>query len=184
MNSPEIEFLQERLLVLQAQCREDAAFHRLVKMYERRLLYYIRRIVGEPGASDVLQDVWIKVFVKLPTLKSAEAFRVWLYKIAHDLSVRHLRKKRRHEELLEEDHRPAIESETWNEFELLEQAEIVHRALGEMSLSHREVLTLRFLEGLELAEIAEVIGCSLGTVKSRLHYAKCQMRKTMEASHE
>jgi RNA polymerase sigma-70 factor, ECF subfamily len=77
------------------------------------------------------------------------------------------------------------EQSDWNELELLDRAEVVHEALGKLSLPHREVLTLRFLEELELSEIAQVVGCRVGTVKSRLHYAKAAIRQLLEeARHE
>ena len=63
--------------------------------------------------------------------------------------------------------------------------ELVHRTLEQLSPPHREVLTLRFLEGMELGEIADVIGWGIGTVKSRLHYAKRSLRQQIEgANHD
>ena len=119
------------------------------------------------------------MFLRLPTLKAPEAFRVWLYKITHDLAVSHLRKQIRYNDVVDQHELPN-ELEDWNELELLERAELVHLALEALSPSHREVMTLRFLEDLSLSEIAEVVGCSVGTVKSRLHYAKAEIRKTIE----
>ena len=79
----------------------------------------------------------------------------------------------------------AAERSDWNELELLDRVELVHEALGQLSLPHREVLTLRFLEELELSDFAQVVGCGVGTVKSRLHYAKAAIRKLLEeACHE
>lgn len=68
-------------------------------------------------------------------------------------------------------------TDAWDEFEAMENAELVHRALESLSHEHREVLTLRFLEQMDVNEIAEVVGCPTGTVKSRLHYAKTSLRK-------
>ena len=95
-----------------------------------------------------------------------------------------LRKSKRREitGLTDEHQADVADTSDWNEFELLEHAELVHDALGRLSLPHREVLTLRFLEHLELSDIAEVVGCGVGTVKSRLHYAKTAMRKLLEAA--
>ncbi len=59
-------------------------------------------------------------------------------------------------------------------------AELVHRTLENLSPIHSEVLTLRFLEQMELSEIAEVVGCAIGTIKSRLHYAKASLREQIE----
>jgi len=74
----------------------------------------------------------------------------------------------------------AIDTAYWNELDLLENAELVHFALNKLSAIHREVMTLRFLEGMEVKEIARVMGCSEGTAKSRLHYARSAMRCIVE----
>jgi RNA polymerase sigma-70 factor (ECF subfamily) len=98
-----------------------------------------------------------------------------------------LRKRKRLEAINSIDEHVADLEDTsdWNDLELFENAELVHEALGQLSLPHREVLTLRFLEGLGLSEIAGIVGCSVGTVKSRLYYAKSAMRKLLEANcHE
>ena len=184
MNKSEINAIHERLLVMRAQAREEGAFQQLVVQYERRILYYIHRILGnDADLADVMQEVWLRVFLKITTLRAPEAFRVWLYKIAHDVTVSQLRKCKRRQAagLMDEHAADVADTSDWNESELLENAELVHEALGQLSLPHREVLTLRFLEELELSEIAKIVGCGVGTVKSRLHYAKSAMRKLLEA---
>jgi RNA polymerase sigma-70 factor (ECF subfamily) len=72
----------------------------------------------------------------------------------------------------------------WDEFDAMVNAELVHRTLESLSYEHREVLTLRFLEQMELSDIAEVVGCATGTVKSRLHYAKAALRKRIEGQND
>ncbi len=179
--SDELDRIYERLLVIRAQAREQQAFRELVERYERRLLYYIRRILGDGSESaDVSQEVWLRVFMKLPSLRAPEAFRVWLYKIAHDQTVSHLRRRPKESAATEKDLPAVAEGDPRNELDILENAELVHGALERLSQPHREVLTLRFLEDLGLAEIAEIVGCDVGTVKSRLHYAKTSLREQME----
>jgi RNA polymerase sigma-70 factor (ECF subfamily) len=184
MSRSEIDVIRENLLVLRAQARDEGAFSELVAQYERRVLYYVHRLLGDGDSADVMQEIWLRVFLQLPTLRAAGAFRAWLYKIAHDTAASHLRKRRRREivAVAEEDLGDSTQTGDWNELELLERADLLHEALGRLSLPHREVLALRFLEELDLAEIAEVVGCSLGTVKSRLHYAKAALRTLLEAS--
>jgi RNA polymerase sigma-70 factor (ECF subfamily) len=184
MNHSEIDALSEKLLVVRAQGRDHAAFQQLVMQYERRVLYYVHRFLGpQIESADILQEIWMTVFLKINRLSAPEAFRVWLYKIAHDISINHLRRSRKHPKtsLTDDVATDLTDENDWNELELLEHAELVHGALEQLSLPHREVLTLRFLENLDLAEIATVAGCSLGTVKSRLHYAKTAMRQHLEA---
>ena len=185
MSRSESNAIDEKLLVLRAQGRDERAFHELVTQYERRILYYIRRLLGDHAdLADVMQEIWIRVFLRITTLRAPEAFRVWLYKISHDVAVNQLRKNKRHDMagFVDEQLVEAATPSDWNECELLENAELAHKTLDRLSLPHREVLTLRFLEELDLTQIGEVVGCSIGTVKSRLHYAKSAMRKLLEAS--
>ena len=185
MSQSESNAIYEKLLVVRAQARDERAFHELVTQYERRILYYIRRLLGnDADLADVMQEIWIRVFLRITTLRAPEAFRVWLYKISHDVAVNQLRKNKRRDVAGSIDAH-TVEAETtsdWNECELLENAELVHKTLDRLSLPHREVLTLRFLEELDLSQIAEVVGYSIGTVKSRLYYAKSAMRKLLEES--
>jgi RNA polymerase sigma-70 factor (ECF subfamily) len=173
--------VQERMVVVLAQARDHAAFRELVRRYERRVLYYIRRMIGEtPDALDVLQDVWLRVFKTLPRLRAPEAFRVCLYRVAHDVTVDHLRRRRRDVPTVDREFVAEEAADPWNELEALERSELVHRLLVDLSPEHREVLTLRFLESLDVAEIAAVTSTSEGTIKSRLHYAKQALRRRLK----
>lgn len=177
-----LEALNEQLLVLRAQGNDRAAFHDLMALYDRRVAYYARRMLSDPAqALDVTQEIWLRVYRRLPTLRSPAAFRVWLYRIAHDLVVTHCRRRPREES--RDDLDGLSEGDVGNEFELLERAELVHHGLAQLTAEQREVLTLRFLEGLEPAEIASVVQCPAGTVRSRLHYALRAIRRLIEGDH-
>jgi len=176
----EISQLEERLEVLRAQQGDPDAFTRLVGHYERRVLYFILRFTDDADhALDVLQEVWLSVFRLLPGLAAPEAFRVWLYKIAHGKVVEFLRRERRMAVSVDGAGSPSPEV-TDCDVPALENAELVHRALGHLSIEHREVLVLHFLEGMSLEEIADAISCPLGTVKSRMYYAKRSLRNVVE----
>src|SRR5262249_47565971 len=140
---------QERLWVRAAQRGDTAAFHRLVDAYDRRLLYFVMRFLPDAHqALDVMQDVWLIVLRRLPGLRAPEAFRVWLYQIAHDKVVSLLRRQRREEEVYA-DLRNYHAGATDGDHELaFDRAELVHQALQHLSPEHRAVLLLRFLEGL------------------------------------
>jgi RNA polymerase sigma-70 factor (ECF subfamily) len=168
----------EPLTVFQAQHGDRDAFSRLVDLYDKRLLYFVRRILGDTeGCFDILQTVWLIVYRKLPDLKSPDAFRVWLYRIAHHQAVSYLRKRSKWP-MLAEQIESMPEAESFNIAELaLDNAEMVHVAMQGLSVDHRRVLTLRFLEDMTIDQIAQVIDCSPGTVKSRLHYAKHALRR-------
>ena len=176
----EVERLETELCVMAAQRGDSDAFRRLVELYEKRLLYFIRRFTRDAQSPlDVLQDVWITVFRRINSLRSPAAFKTWLYQIAHDRAIDLLRRQRREAEFYAEREEDA-ETETSSETDAFDNAELVHRALAELSLPHREILTLRFLEDLEIADVAEIVRCNLGTAKSRLHYAKQALQKKVE----
>ena len=164
--------LAERIVVLRARSGDRAAFHELVAMYDARLLYYVRRLGYDVDASqDVLQETWLQVFRSLGKLQAPEAFRTWVYRIAYCRAMTHSR-MRMTEPAIVEDAAMIDGIDDWNELALLEDAEFVHRALERLSPAHREVLTLRFIEDMDVKDISAVVGCSEGTAKLRLHYAK------------
>lgn len=180
----ELHELEESLTVLLAQQGDRDAFSRLLDWYDRRLFYFVRRILGETdGALDILQSVWMTVHRRVGMLQSPGAFRVWLYRIAHDQAVSELRRRSKRPVLFE-DAAIVEQAEGASAAEAAEtafdNAELVHRALQDLSVDHRRVLTLRFLEDMSIEEIAEVVGCNPGTVKSRLHYAKLALRRRIE----
>jgi len=178
--------IDELLTVMHAQAGDRDAFQKLVELYQDRLMYYVRRMVRDAHrARDVLQDVWLDVFRTMGRLRAPQAFRVWLYRVAHDRAAGLVRR-----EAVETRHNQqallaAQNSDSWNELELLENAELVHFALEKLTVVHREIMMLRFLEEMNISEIAEVLQCSEGTAKSRLHYAKCALRRIIsECGHE
>jgi RNA polymerase sigma-70 factor (ECF subfamily) len=177
----DLDQIEESLTVLRAQRGDREAFRQLVDWYDRRLLYFVRRILGETeGAFDVLQSVWLIAHQRLWKLQSTSAFRVWLYRLAHDQAVTELRRRAKRPLLLEEIDTYQPVNNTSNAEMAFDNAELVHVALKDLSVDHRRVLTLRFLEDMSVEEIAEVVGCSSGTVKSRLHYAKTALRRRIE----
>lgn len=167
--------LRERFLVRQFQRGNETAFLSLVRIYERRLLYFVRRFERDPDqALDVLQEVWLTAWKTRVSLRSPQAFRAWLYRIAHGKVVNTIRanSSRDRAERQRTESAPTTIAPT---IAAIESAELVHFALSRISSDHREVLILRFIEGLSVPEIALVIDCPAGTVKSRLHYASQEL---------
>ena len=173
--------LYEQTLILRCQTRDDAAFEEIVRLYEAPLRYFLRRIMGhDSSVDDVLQNVWLDVFRKLSQLRSPRAFPVWLYRIARDKAFYALRRtKRIPQSFDDEPNRPtAAQSNKQEEFSA-DDAAGIHACLEKLSLKHREVLLLRFLEEITYEDIAQVLACSVGTVRSRIYYGKLELRKEM-----
>jgi RNA polymerase sigma-70 factor (ECF subfamily) len=144
------------------------------------MFFYVRRFVAnEEDAWDALQNVWVKAFKGLGGLRETNRFRVWLYSIAHKTAMSQMRETYREREVLDEQAPPEI-AEDLNEHPRPEDAERIHAALGLLEIPFREVLTLHFLDELSVQEVAQVIGVPVGTVKSRLHYARQALKKILE----
>jgi RNA polymerase sigma-70 factor (ECF subfamily) len=174
--------LYERVLVLRCQAGDDAAFTEIVERYQPRLRYYLRKMLGEAHrAEDALQDVWLAVFRAVPRLADAGAFRAWLYRIARDRAFRELRQRRPPHQPLEEA--DLVEDSDEEASFSAEDAERIHAALNELAPEHREVTVLRYIEGMTYDEIARVVGCPVGTVRSRLHYARRALRGLFERTN-
>ncbi|HBI41756.1 MAG TPA: RNA polymerase subunit sigma-70 [Planctomycetales bacterium] len=171
--------LYERLLVLRCQTGDEAAFTALVERYTPRLRYYLWKMLGD-GKADVegvLQQVWFDVFRAAPRLADPAAFPAWLYRIARNrTALRHRNKPRPSRPLAEDDLADGSDDEDYSTAD----AERVHAALIELAPEHREVLVLRFLEGMSYEDVAQVVGSPLGTVRSRIHYAKRALRRVLE----
>lgn len=182
----------EHLAVLRAQLGDPEAFTLLFDRYHDRALAYVRRLVGSVmDAEDILQEVWIVVVRRISTLKEPSAFRAWLYRIARNKAISRLRWRRRQPDM--EDFGSAATIAAISKWQGDDEPipggfdpEAVGRAMAGLSDAHREVLTLRYFEDFSYEEIASIIGRSLGTVRSRIHYAtkalELELRSAVDGS--
>jgi RNA polymerase sigma-70 factor (ECF subfamily) len=175
--------LQDGLLVLRCQRQEESAFRELVARWEPHLYYYLLRIIGDSNAVwDVLQETWLAVFKSIRKLKEPLSFPAWLYRIGHNKAVNWLQKENKYIQMTNEQI-----TEYSEDIALIptgeEQAELVHKLLGKLKLIHREVLTLYFLEGFSIKEMAQIAGVPEGTIKSRLYCAKNKLNKASKGAN-
>ncbi len=172
---------EKQLIEIVQRCRagERAAFEELFEMYQPRLKYYVRRLGdGSGNVDDICQEVWLRVFRRIHKLKDAQSFAVWLYRIARNKVYDGFRRKERFVRLPNEDE-VAVSGSDEPIFDA-DDAEKLHKGLNELKPYHREVLTLCFVEQMSYQSIADVVGCSIGTVRSRIFYAKQSLREEME----
>ena len=170
--------LIEQVLILRCQIGDKDALAGLIERYRAPLRYFISRLSANPEtAEDIFQDTWLTVIMLIHTLKKIDAFSTWLYRIARNKVYQQLRRKKMLSKL---DENIAVPNNTENDVFSPEDAAKVHRCLKELLPEYREVLMLRFLEQMSYEQISQVINCRLGTVKSRIHYAKLALKKEME----
>ena len=169
---------QDAWIALRCQSGEASGFEDLVAVMEQPLLYYASKLAGSVEAAlDILQDVWVKAFRDIRGLKEPGSLRPWLYRITHGIAVDRIRRNASRERA-EEAHIETLQGSPEPLF-TEEDSAAIHQALNEIGLKHREVLALHFLEDFSLAEIAAIVGCSQGTVKSRIHYAKLAVKEIL-----
>ena len=180
----ESEQILYELLVLRCRRGDASAWRELIRMWERRLFYYVRRLVGgERDAWDVLQQTWLAAYRAMPSLQEPRVLRAWLYRIAHRQAVSHLRHVGAMPDAGAEAIDEAADVADGSGDELVfcaDAAQRVHAALARLSLAHREVLTLHFLEDVSVEEAAAILDVPSGTVKSRLFHAKRALRAVLE----
>lgn len=176
--------LSDAILVLRCQKRDESAFRELVNRWQPHLYYYLRRIVENQNAVwDILQETWLAVFQGIRKLQDPRKFPAWVYQISHHKAVSLLRKENRYVQMTDEQMNVYSQNNTFV-LPAQDQAEIVHELLQKLKLTHREVLTLFFLEGFSLKEMARIIGVSEGTVKSRLYYAKQKLSEALKGTND
>jgi RNA polymerase sigma-70 factor (ECF subfamily) len=180
--SDEAERLAECLLVLRCQTGDEDAYRELVGRFGPRLRYFLRKLVGQiDRADDLAQEVWIDVLRQLPRLRDAAAFTTWLYRIAHGKAMLDGRRNGRAPATI-----PDVEWIADKEEDTFsaDDAARIHAALDRLEPAQREALVLRFLEELSYEEIGEIVECPLGTVRSRIHYAKAALQRLLKNEHD
>jgi RNA polymerase sigma-70 factor (ECF subfamily) len=172
--------LNLRLLVLRCQIGDRASLDALFGHFQPRLRGYVFKMLprGGPALEDVMQDVWADVLRDLPNLADAGAFAPWLYRIARNRVLRAIchRRDRRMASIHELDISGAEADEPFSPAD----AAAVHRAMDLLPAQQREVLLLRFMEDMGYEDIATVVGCPIGTVRSRIHNGKRSLRAILE----
>ncbi|MFQ5572163.1 MAG: RNA polymerase sigma factor [Rhodothermales bacterium] len=176
--------LRRHLLVLRCQAGDEQAFSELYDRFHRRTLRYLQGLLDEQAAQDVQQEVWLTVFQKIAMLANPNGFRTWLYRTTRHRAIDFLRREKRQSDLLKavEDDLADVSIRLVDEPLPPPGSPYLDAAMARLSSTHRDVLILRFWEGMSYAEIALIVGCSIGTVRSRIHHAKRNIKNALEGA--
>jgi RNA polymerase sigma-70 factor (ECF subfamily) len=173
-------------LVVRAVAGREESFEELVRRYQRPIAAYVYRMVGDyEAALDLTQEVFIKVYNSLSRYRSEFKFSTWIYKIAHNSAVDHLRRYGTREQSLTgevegEPRELPLESRRLSpeqEYAGKERREEIEYVVRQLPSAYRELILLRHSHDMSYDEIAEVTGLPLGTVKNRLFRAREVMRQ-------
>ena len=172
----ELDHILVKLLVVRAQAGDDVAFEELVARFHRPLRCFLVQLLGtSDGADDVMQETWLGGYRGIGRLRDPGKFVSWIYQIARNRAMSRLSQDQRWQPL-EEPEEITADEPTFSP----DDAEAIHRSMERLSPEHREVLLLRFFEQMSYEQMAEVVGCAVGTVRSRLHHAKSNLKQQFE----
>jgi len=186
------EAADERTLVRKAQRGDVEAYDLLVRRYQQRIYALAYNMTGsKEDAEDRVQDVFIKAFRSLRHFKGQSSFYTWLYRIAVNRTINFLKTRKNRVTLSLNDMDAGAERDPAyvelrarespvRDVSLNELQEKLNRALLTLSNNHRTVVVLHDIQGVPHQEIARVMGCSQGTVRSRLFYARQHLQKELK----
>ena len=178
-------------LILRCQANDAAAFNEIVARYKNKVYNYVCRTVGPgPDAEDLTQETFVRAYLNIKSFQSRASLNTWLYRIATNICIDHLRKNRRAMSSTVSLQREDSESEEETEMDLPDsrydpEALLMNKELGsqitaallQLPEKLRTVVLLHDIEGLAYEEIMQIVDCPLGTVKSRLFNARMALRK-------
>lgn len=182
------------LVVQRVQAGDVAAFDQLILKYRERVYAMVYNMTSNrEDAADLTQDAFIKAFQSINRFQGQSAFFTWLYRIAVNSAVTHIRRNKlrtffsfnkvRHDDdhVAEVINRLTDKTDVEREVYVNELQEKLNEAMQKLSIPHRTVVTLFEIDGLSHEEIAEIMDCSVGTVRSRLHYAKQLLQAELQS---
>jgi len=172
--------MSEVKLVIAAQRGNTKAFNQLLEMYENQLFRTAYGILGNRNdALDVVQDTFWQCFRSIASLNKPEAFKSWITKILVNKCMDSIRQNKRI--VIWEDFSQFPQTQRENDQDLRMD---ISTAIGRLDEKYRLILSLRYFQDLSIQEIAQILNCPEGTVKSRLNYALLKLRKELGYSME
>ncbi len=186
---------KDEVLVRRCQAGEKAAYEGLVTMYEARVASLIFHTVGsQDDVRDLVQETFVKAFLGLKKFGRRSAFSTWLYRIAVNVCIDHLRKRSRRPQLMslpQGDEGPETREIRDERSESprgaaarMELGEAIRDAVEKLPPGQRSAVVLHMVEGFSCEETANVLGCAVGTVKASLFKARERLRRDLESIAE
>jgi len=187
-HEPNREPSPEEEWILRAQRGDVSAFDRLMEEYQGRIYGLLYNMTSNrEDAEDLLQEVFLKAYQALPKFRGQSSFYTWVYRIAVNRAINYVKKRKRRQGMSLDDLDMGIERDPAlvqlssqdtpeRQIRLTELQEKLNEALQTLSEKHRTVVILHDIQGVPHQEIGEILGCSPGTVRSRLFYARQQLQ--------
>ena len=170
--------MDQRELIERARDGDRAAMESLYRAHAGRVYTVVRRLAGDDAlADDLAQEAWIRAFEKLHLFRGDASFGTWMYRLATNTALNHLRSAGRHRELEEEASEEVRSTRPPSVDDAVINQKVLSDALDQLPPGYRQVLVLHDVEGLTHKEIGERLDVATGTSKSQLHKARARMRE-------
>jgi len=184
---------EDQELIIAHKAGDESAFPVLVRRYENRVFNHCVRMVNDREESaDLTQEVFLKVFRNIQNYEHTYSFYTWLYRITVNCCIDFIRKKKRHAPKVSLSYHSYDEAGSGKEQDVpdvtftperfmddQETTRVLHEAIGKLSEKMRAIILLKEIEGFSYEEIADILGCSRGTVKSRLFRARERLKEIL-----
>ena len=174
-------------LVLRARAGDEEAFGDLVALHERAVLRTAWRLVGNPeDARDIAQEAFLRLHGHLRRIKADRDLAPWLYRVTVNLGLSALRRRKRKPETsfdfgVDRDEGPSTRPEQIRRSDAADARRLLGTVLDQLSEKERAAIVLRDLEGLDILEVAQVLGCRRGTVRTHLSRGRLKLRTAIGA---
>ena len=186
----------ENLLIQKSQDGDVESFEKLIKQYQKRAFNISYRMLGNvEDAKDVTQDSFIKIYKSIRKFKGQSSFSTWLYKVVTNTCLDFIRKRDKHKVYSYDQPSETEDGEIIREFadlknnteEIVERKllkDTVNKAINLLSENHKTMIVLRDIRGFSYDQIAQILTCSQGTVKSRMNRARHVLKNLLEEKME
>lgn len=183
-----VDLAEEKALVQRARQGDLTAYDDLVRRYQERIYATVYHMTSNhEDANDLAQEAFIKAYQALKSFKGGSSFYTWVYRIAVNKTINFLKQRKNRSQLslndldVNAEHDPDLvalisDKTPRREVNLIELQEKLNEAMQKLSEPHRLVVTLHDIQGMSHEEIAEIAECNIGTVRSRLFYARQQLQ--------
>jgi RNA polymerase sigma-70 factor, ECF subfamily len=184
----------DNLLVQQYLAGDEDAFYKLVSRYKKPITNFIYKMIGDyDQALDLTQETFLRVYKSLENYRSDYQFSTWIYRIASNLAIDEIRRRRRRSVFFKpvnssdmDGRENSPEEQVADTTRLQDErcldaqhGKVIKDAIQSLPATYRTIFILKEIEEMEYEQISQTLGCSLGTVKSRLHRAKNLLQKKL-----
>lgn len=181
-----VELDDKELLALYHAGQKEQMFNELVRRYQKRIYWVTRRMVKRhEDADDIAQDVFVKAYTALENFRGESNIYTWLYRIAVNLSINHLRKQKVRNAVDLDDYLPFLAKDAEQDSSIVrrENVSLIEQAIGTLPDKQRAVFIMRYYDEMPYEQISAILGTSVGGLKANFHHAVKKVAAFVKRHH-